>query len=193
MRVQGSAQIPCRMRALLILLITCFTATAQNTIGIPAIVNYSKEIYNAGSQNWGIAQDKNGMLYIANTQGLLSFDGMFWRKYPLPNKTIVRSVAVDGDGRIYVGGQSEFGYFHPSKNGGLDYVSLMPLLHEKSKDFTDVWNICIFQNKIFFRAFRKIFAYDRSKITVYDGIHWNFMGNGASSLLAFEDNKGLLR
>ena len=82
----------------------CFLTNAQNTIGIPAVVNYPKLTYNAGSQNWGIAQDKNGIIYFANNQGLLSFDGTFWRKYPLPNKTIVRSVAVDKNNRIYIGG-----------------------------------------------------------------------------------------
>ena len=116
--------------------VLCIYSNAQNTIGIPEIVNYSKQEYNAGSQNWGIAQDKNGIVYFANNQGLLSFDGTFWRKYQLPNKTIVRSVAIDSNGRIYVGGQSEFGYFFPSKNGDLAYVSLMPLLSEHAKDFS---------------------------------------------------------
>ncbi|HYC28694.1 MAG TPA: triple tyrosine motif-containing protein, partial [Chitinophagaceae bacterium] len=181
-----------RFLALIILSITSFAARAQNTIGIPAIVNYPKDVYNAGSQNWGIAQDKNGIIYFANNQGLLSFDGRFWRKYPLPNKTIARSIAIDEDNRIYIGGQSEFGYFYPSKNGELTYVSLMPLLQEKAKDFTDVWNICIWQDRVFFRAYRKIFEYDRKKITVDDGIQWSFMGTSANSLLAFEYNKGLV-
>lgn len=172
--------------------IACLAANGQNTIGIPAIVNYSKEIYNAGSQNWGIAQDKNGMLYFANNQGLLSFDGVFWRKYPLPNKTIARSIAIDSDNRIYIGGQSEFGYFYPAKNGELSYVSLMPLLQEKAKDFTDVWNICIYKDRVFFRAYRKIFEYDRKKITVHDGVQWSFLGNPSARLLAFEYHKGLV-
>lgn len=175
---------------LFFLLVT--TTRAQNTIGIPFIVNYPKETYSAGSQNWGIAQDKNGMVYFANNQGMLSFDGTFWRKYQLPNKTIARSVAVDEDGRIYVGGQSELGYFSPTKNGSLTYTSLLPLLQEKSKDFTDVWNICIHQNKIFFRAYRKIFEYDRKKITVYNGNQWTFLGAAGSQMLAFETNRGLV-
>lgn len=182
-----------RALGLLMLLFLSAAGYSQNTIGIPAIVNYPKEVYAAGSQNWGIAQDKNGMMYFANNQGLLSFDGTFWRKYQLPNKTIARSVAVDADGRIYVGGQSEFGYFYPSKNGALAYTSLMPLLQEQSKDFTDVWNICIHEGRIFFRAYRKIFEYDHKKITAYDGVQWSFLASNGTSLLAFEINKGLVR
>ncbi|HEX6180528.1 MAG TPA: two-component regulator propeller domain-containing protein, partial [Chitinophagaceae bacterium] len=170
----------------------CFVTRAQNTIGIPAIVNYQKLAYNAGSQNWGIAQDKNGILYFANNQGLLTFDGTFWRKYPLPNKTIVRSVAVDKNNRIYIGGQSEFGYFYPSGNGELTYVSLMPLLKGREKDFTDVWNICVYNNRVFFRAYRKVFEYDQEKIIAHDGVHWNFLGVAGKSLLAFEKNMGLV-
>lgn len=177
---------------LAVLALGCFAAHAQNTIGIPAIVNYQKQAYNAGSQNWGIAQDKNGIIYFANSQGLLSFDGTFWRRYPLPNKTIVRSVAIDKDNRIYVGGQSEFGYFYPSENSELRYVSLMPLLQEKGKDFTDVWNICIFQDRIFFRAYRKILEYDRKKIIHHDGVQWSFLGATNTGLLAFEYNRGLV-
>src|SRR5436190_20056606 len=104
-----------------------FDCYSQNTIGMPMVVNYPKLVYNAGSQNWGIAQDKNGIMYFANNDGLLSFDGNFWRKYFLPNKTKVRSIAIDVHNRIYVGGQSEFGYFSTDEKGNLNYTPLMPL------------------------------------------------------------------
>lgn len=179
---------------LLVLLLTVSTGYSQNTIGIPTIVNYSKQVYSAGSQNWGIAQDKNGILYFANNQGLLTFDGAFWRKYSLPNKTIVRSVAIGEDNRIYVGGQTEFGYFSPDKKGELFYTSLMPLVSEKGKDFTDVWNICLYENKVFFRAYRKVFEYDNKAITIHDGVHWNFLGTSSNNLLlGFEYNKGMVK
>jgi hypothetical protein len=58
------------------------------------VINYPKLSYGAGLQNWDIRQDKNGIIYIANNEGLLSFDGNYWRLYPMPNKTIVRSVEI---------------------------------------------------------------------------------------------------
>jgi len=42
---------------------------AQNTIGIPDIVSYPREVYSAGTQNRGIVQDKSGVLYFANYEG----------------------------------------------------------------------------------------------------------------------------
>ncbi len=178
--------------AVLLLSLCFYTANAQNTIGIPVIVNYPKQVYNAGSQNWGMAQDKNGILYFANNDGLLSFDGNFWRKYFLPNKTKVRSIAIDNNNRIYVGGQSEVGYFSANEKGALHYTSLMPLINGNGKDFTDVWNICLYNNHVFFRAYRKILEYDGKKMIVHDGIQWNFLGTAGSRLLALDNDKKLV-
>jgi DNA-binding NarL/FixJ family response regulator len=171
----------------------CFIYSgAQNTIGIPVIVNYDKQVYNAGSQNWGIGQDKNGIVYFANNDGLLSFDGNFWRKYFLPNKTKVRSIAVDEDNRIYVGGQSEIGFFSANEKGSLYYTSLMPLVKGSGKDFTDVWNICFYKGHVFFRAYRKILEYDGKKVIAHEAIQWNFLGATTSQLLALDNEKQLV-
>ena len=167
-------------------------AHSQNTIGIPVIVNYVKQVYDAGSQNWGIAQDKNGIVYFANNDGLLSFDGNFWRKYFLPNQTKVRSIAIDNNNRIYVGGQSEIGYFSANEKGALYYTSLMPLVGTKGKDFTDVWNICFYKGHVFFRAYRKILEYDGHKIILHNAIQWNFLGATSSLLLALNNEKQLV-
>jgi DNA-binding CsgD family transcriptional regulator len=162
----------------------------QNTIGIPNIINYSKQTYGAGSQNWQLAQDHTGILYFANNDGLLTFDGASWRLYRLPNKTIARSVAIADDGRVYVGGQGEIGYFSPNKQGELAYTSLNNLVREH--DFADVWNICIYQQRIFFRANKKILEYDGQRIVAHSSVNWGFMGKVNGMLLAIETNKGLM-
>src|SRR3954447_14753965 len=119
------------MKAVLLAWLLCvatLSSNCQNTIGIPDIINYPKEAYNAGTQNRSIVQDKNGIMYFANQEGLLSFDGTYWKTYPLTNKTIVRSLAIGKDNRIYVGGQDDFGYFSPDKTGKLVFKSLKTFL-----------------------------------------------------------------
>jgi hypothetical protein len=86
---------------LFFLLICVSTAFGQNPIGLPVISNYSRSDYNVGLQNRNIAQDKNGILYFANSEGLLSFDGTNWRLYPLPNKTIISSVSIGKENSVY--------------------------------------------------------------------------------------------
>ena len=90
-----------RSIAAFLLIMVSATAMAQNTIGLPEIVNYTKQAYNAGTQNWDIKQGRSGIVYFGNNEGLLSFDGTFWRLYPLPNHTIVRAVEISGD-RMYL-------------------------------------------------------------------------------------------
>jgi hypothetical protein len=169
------------------MLATAVTGLGQNTIGIPNIVNYSKMVYRAGSQNWGIAQDKNGIMYFANNEGMLSFDGTFWRLYPLPNKTIARSIAISEDKRIYIGGQGEIGYFSAGTSGELIYTSLNTLMKGKDNDFADVWNICFLNDHVFFRSNRKILDYHNNKIIAHNSTNWGFLNNVAGELLANED------
>jgi ligand-binding sensor domain-containing protein/DNA-binding CsgD family transcriptional regulator len=164
----------------------------QNTIALPEIVNYSKQVYNAGTQNWTIAQDKKGIIYVANDEGLLTFDGNFWKKYSTNTSTTIRSLAIAPDGRIYVGGQGEIGFFQPGKNGSLQYTSLSNLIPNAEKDFTDVWNVVPYHNAVFFRSFKRMFEFKDDKIKVYRDISWSFLGASNGRLICKAYNKGLM-
>jgi hypothetical protein len=50
-------------------------SSAQNSIHVN---NYNKSEYNGGNQNWDIAIGENGDVYVANSNGLLVFDGAQW-------------------------------------------------------------------------------------------------------------------
>ncbi|MCW3073613.1 MAG: hypothetical protein JWP69_682 [Flaviaesturariibacter sp.] len=165
---------------------------AQNTIGLPEIINYSKKTYGGGSQSWDIKQDKNGVLYFANNDGLLVFDGNYWKTFPLPNKTIIRSVEIGND-KIFVGGQDEFGYFAPDVNGKLAYHSLRNLIPAKERSFADVWDIQFFENQWFFRTSSKIFQFVDDKITISHSSDWRFLGISNNHLFAQDYTHGLLR
>jgi ligand-binding sensor domain-containing protein/DNA-binding CsgD family transcriptional regulator len=178
-----------------ILLLLCFPigAYCQNTIGLPDVVNYSKQLYSAGLQSWDIKQDKNGLIYFANNEGLLSFDGRYWNLYPLPNKTIVRSVEIGPDGKIYVGGQDELGYFSPGSNGRLQYHSLTGSIPEKERVFGDVWDIASFKQGIYFRSASKIFRFANQSIASFKpGSEWGFMGLCNGRLYAQDLRNGLM-
>ncbi|HEY0059963.1 MAG TPA: two-component regulator propeller domain-containing protein [Flavisolibacter sp.] len=164
----------------------------QNTIGLPAITNYAKQAYKGGSQNWDIKQDNNGLLYFANNEGLLVFDGNFWKLYPLPNRTIVRSVELR-QGRIYVGGQDELGYFEPNRTGTLTYHSLVHLIPASERSFADVWDIKTFDNQLFFRTSTKIFQLSGDKFSITHSKDWRFMESTGTELVAQDYTNGLRR
>ena len=181
------------MKRLLLILCFPFWTYGQNTIGLPDVINYSNKQYGAGLQNWDIKQDKNGIIYFANNEGLLSFDGNNWKLYPLPNKTIVRSVEIGVDGYIYVGGQDELGYFSPAANGLLQYHSLTNLLAAKDQNFGDVWDIVTINKNVFFRTTSKIFKLTSQAIAAFGAPNdWLFMGQSNGTLYAQDSKKGIL-
>jgi ligand-binding sensor domain-containing protein/DNA-binding CsgD family transcriptional regulator len=181
-----------KLRHLVVLLFASTLAVAQNTIGLPDIVNYSIEV-TKGAQNRQIRQDKKGILYFANNEGVLTFDGIKWKTYPLPNKSIVRSIEFGPDNKLYVGGQDEFGYFEPSANGQLVFHSLKSLIPETERSFTDVWEIIFYKNGAFFQTTERIFYLTDNHISVFKSKHWRFISTCAEKLIAQEDSKGLLK
>jgi ligand-binding sensor domain-containing protein/DNA-binding CsgD family transcriptional regulator len=181
-----------RTNCLLLALFLTAYSYGQNTIGIPEIINYSKKNYGGGAQSWDMVQDPNGIMYFANNDGLLSFDGNFWKTYPLPNKTIVRSVYLDKE-KIYVGGQDEIGYFSPDKSGRLVFHSLKDLIPAKDQSFADVWDILKYENQLFFRTSNKIFHISHGKVAVYYSNDWRFMGVSNGQLIVQDYIHGLLR
>ncbi len=141
---------------------------AQGTnLGTPPIRNFSKKEYRGGTQNWDVAQDERRMLYWANNDGLLRYDGTSWQCFPVPNRTIVRSVAIHRNGRIYTGAQSEIGYFEPGSNGRLTYQSLLLLLPEDQRNFEDVWDIIFFGDDVFFRTNKLVFQYTGERLHIH--------------------------
>ena len=182
------------MKKLLILLSFPLAVFGQNTIGLPEVINYSKQSYSAGLQNWDIKQDKNGIIYIANNEGLLSFDGKYWNLYPLPNKTIVRSVEIGLDHHIYIGGQDELGYFAPAQNGKLQYHSLTHLIPAKDKSFSDVWDIVTVNKDVFFRSTTKIFRFTNDEFASFNAVsEWSFLGFCNGRLYAHDYEAGLMQ
>jgi len=181
------------MKKLLLLAFLPVWVLGQNTIGFPDITNYSKQSYIAGLQNWDIKQDKNGVMYFANNEGLLTYNGISWNLYPLPNKTIVRSVEIGIDNKIFVGGQDEMGYFLPDANGKLQYFSLTKLMLPKDRSFGDVWDIVSYQKSTFFRSSSKIFKLSNESFASYNAnAEWTFLGISNGKLLAHDYKSGLL-
>jgi len=136
-------------------------AWAQSTY---LVKHYPKEEYHAGSQNWSIDADDQGFVYVANNDGLLIFDGTAWKTYRNPDQTIVRSVYVAPDRRIYTGSYEEFGYWQQEATHEFVYRSLKPLQSDASFNNSEVWKIVECRNKIYFQSFSSLFVYDHKSI-----------------------------
>ncbi len=196
MLLQTKVYIYILKKYLLIFFIISFTHTcfSQNTIGLPQVVNFGINDFRAGAQTWDIKQDKSGRLFFANNEGLLTYDGKYWKLFPQPNKTILRSIAIDDKNRVYTGGQDELGYFTADKNGILQYSSLKNLIPPTFRKFTDVWDIEIINNAVYFRTVDKIFEFKNETIQTYPATSvWQFMKIADGKLFAQDKQKGLFQ
>jgi hypothetical protein len=122
---------------------------------------YVAKQYGASPQNFGVAQDHRGVMYFANAYGLLEFDGTSWRKLSLPGGSIVRSVKVDSEGTVYVGGVGEFGVLKPDTTGSMKVVSLIDRVPKSERGFADVWKILPTPQGVYFSAYSRLFRLNR--------------------------------
>jgi signal transduction histidine kinase/streptogramin lyase len=145
----------------------------SNVAGKPFIINWLPKEYGANAQNWCAAQDKRGVMYFGNSDGLLEYDGVKWRTLEFAENSFTRSLAIGADNNIYIGGKGEIGYLLPAnemqKNSGSKnpfsrkYISLTKYLQPKDQDFTDVWATCISSKYVFFQTKKHIFRYTPSQ------------------------------
>jgi ligand-binding sensor domain-containing protein/DNA-binding CsgD family transcriptional regulator len=168
-------------------------AEGQNTIGIPRIVNVSKETYHAGTQVWDMGQDTSGRMYFANAEGLLTYDGGYWKLHPLPNRTNMRSLAIGSDGKVFVGGQGELGYFRADALGRLRFTSLIPFLPASQRNFADIWDIEVMGESVFFRVSdRAILEYRDGGFTSYPAADaWLHLQQAGGRLFAQDRSRGI--
>lgn len=156
----------------------CCYGQSISSIGSPYVQNYTKSQYKAGNQNWSIDQGADGVIYAANSDGLMVYDGAYWEIYPLKNKTGARSVRVGRDEKIYAGGKEEFGFFEKRK-GKLHYHSLTHLVEPEIIQNDEIWKILFTGDSVIFQSFSKFYLLHHDKITTH-------YGNGEPFLFAHQ-------
>ena len=174
--LEGKARIRRLSAALAMLLAWSSPLPAQeipSEVGIPFITNYDFRDYGGHPQNWAVAQDSRGLMYFGNTDGVLEFDGASWRLVPVSNTSIVRSLAVDSAGTVYVGAVGELGYLRPGDTGQLVYQSLVDKMPEAEREFSDVWRTFATDEGIFFWSYAGLFRWHQNRFQSWQiESHW---------------------
>lgn len=128
--------------------------------GFHSVNNYSAKTYKAAPQNWALLQDKRGVLYVGNNEGILEYDGVSWRLIKVANETNVRSLCMDENGRIFVGASGEIGYLESDPAGSMKYRSLISFIDKNDADFNDVWSAISAKDGVYFQTDNKIFRWN---------------------------------
>jgi len=126
------------------------------------IKNYTSKEYKQHPQNWSAIQAPNKILYFANNNGVLEYDGNSWRLIALPNRSSITSLNVNKAGNILVGAESEFGYLaKDSISNKISYISLTPQIKKAEKEkisirkVFSIGDLDIFQTAFSFYIFKE--------------------------------------
>ena len=153
--------------------------------GLPFFKNISPSEYKAHKQNFDIEIDKNGIVYIANFEGLLYYDNAQWRMIFTPGITRVTIVKKDSKGKVWVGGYNFFGYVRVNERGDLE-LKKQDEEHEFQGEVLDIWETEGYiyfsvsngktytakQNSIFVSSVVREAPYDYSPIVSGISVNW---------------------
>ncbi len=134
-------------------------ASDYNQVGLPIVHVFNQNDYDSHQQNWDIEQSSNQLIYVANGNGLLEYDGEKWSKYPTPNRSRIREIEIVGD-KIFAGTSNDIGYYQANEQGVLTYHSLSHLIKEDSRHFGDIMSVVSLGQYVIFKAVNYYFIYD---------------------------------
>ena len=141
-------------------------APSHPEAGLPFIQNFPPQITGGAAQNWQILQDSAGMMYAANSSGILQYDGQTWRTIPAPNRGSIRSLGIDQEGTVYFGARSDFGYLAADSSGTLHSVSLASRLKPSDHDFDRIRDILATDSGVYFVSQKKLFRWADNRLQV---------------------------
>jgi signal transduction histidine kinase len=125
--------------------------------GSPFMRAWTAEDYDAAPVNYAVLQHPaNGLLYAANNYGVLEFDGVTWRLIELPNRGVARTLAVDPQGRVWVGGTDEVAWLEPDATGVLRARSALERLPAAEQALGPVLFSAQTANGVWFGTTRRI-------------------------------------
>ncbi|MCX7861511.1 MAG: HD domain-containing protein [Bacteroidales bacterium] len=133
--------------------------------GFPLVQIFSPKTYGYESQNFSIAQNKDGFLFFSNVSGILKYDGKHWNLIPISG---LPKFAVNDAGVIYVGTYKDFGFIESDPFASFKFRSLVPSESLKNK-IGDVYSIIAYRNEILFVGnYANLFSYNGRNIRIID-------------------------
>lgn len=161
-----------------------------NEPGSPYIQVFFFKDYSFNSKSYSIAQDKHGVLYVGNFNGVLEYNGAFWRQIKFPGQP---GMAATADKKIYVGGLNEFGYLTKNYLNQTVFLSLTDSVPLNLFPLGEVSSVKAIGEKVFFTTGKTLVCFEEGEFTLVD----TFTNDGFkiyvldSLLFSFEPLRGI--
>ena len=134
------------------------------------ISNYSRSFLNADWNNWGVIQDKDGIIYISSSdKGVIIYDGQSIKRVldvnGNPKVGLTREMVIDSKNTMYATiGQNNFGYIEKNIYGESIYTSLSDQLPIEKRPKTNMWGVAIYKDTVFMQSEKAVYLYKYKKL-----------------------------
>lgn len=134
-------------------------------------------------------------MFFCNTDGVLVYDGKTWTLIQTPMQSVIRSLGMDDQGKIFVGSLDDFGYLDKQKNGSYKYISLGDKIKPELRAMGNVWQTIVHNNNVYFETETGLYSWNGEHIGFWpwpdpDAYHLCFLWNGKIYLQ--ETGQGLM-
>ncbi len=142
----------CSLLVLALLYATCRTSSAGSPryTGVPIVQVFSEQELPGSPHTRRVAVSPAGLVYAANVQGLIEYDGVSWRLIPGTEGLIVHAVAVDPGGRIWYAGKGQFGMLVADGKGVLRAETWQGKLPKENQAVGHVMGLTLNGREVYF-------------------------------------------
>jgi len=155
---------------IILFIIFPFFLTGQNfslNRGIPFVKNFSQSEYHAHEQNFDIVQDTMGIMYFANFEAVLIYDGSNWTKIPTNSGMRVLDLDICCKGNVFVGGLYDFGYLKRNNLGEFSYHSIADTVYDENQ-IGEIFSVISLDETVYFINKNRMFVYENNQVEIIE-------------------------
>ena len=135
--------------------------------GFPSIRSFIPRDYQGHNQIWTAVEGNNEVMFFGANDEIITFDGITWRKIPIPGGSFIRAMDVDAAGTIWVGGVNELGYIAPAPGGEITFHSLLSFLPPEIKQVGDVRRAIVMPDGVYFQTDAYLFRWHQEAFQLW--------------------------
>ena len=155
--------------ALISLLFSTSTASITAQYGHPLFTAFVPDDYKGEGQTFSIAVNDQNIVYVANSGGVLEYDGQEWRLIEGTLNRIPLAIDIDDQNRVWVALQSDIGVLVPDSTGKLKYASLSPMIEDTLDTSQGIWRVRVAPDGIYYQSPRWLLRWTPSAENPLEG------------------------
>jgi serine phosphatase RsbU (regulator of sigma subunit)/ligand-binding sensor domain-containing protein len=152
--------------ALCVFILALFSfSSSYAQLGEYFVNNYLPKNYEAAANNFGVTQNNEGLIFVANDNSVLVFDGIIWQRVYRDNQITNFSIAKTVSGEIIVGaGDGDIALISQDVTGKYYYNSIINQLPEEKRPHGIIRQIVTLGAKTYLLSSDKLVEYHDGKL-----------------------------